>query len=148
MNGPFTDGILLLLKLNYSIFYTHFLSNKMQFEGTIQQTCYMRQKIDKRYLTYDDLLTTSLSSSSSEPNQGNIILATMIQTCSEEQNDLADDTNDAVDDIVASLITCADPIFGASNQSILGCNHQTNLDPVSSSKNANKKMSMISSILH
>ena len=110
MNGPFTDGILLLLKLNYSIFYTHFLSNKMQFEGTIQQTCYMRQKIDKRYLTYDDLLTTSLSSSSSEPNQGNIILATMIQTCSEEQNDLADDTNDAVDDIVASLIT-ADPIF-------------------------------------
>ena len=64
----------------------------------------------------------------------------MIETsCSEEQNDLADDTNDAVDDIVAGLITCPDPIFGGSNQSILGCNHQTNLDPVSSTKNANKK---------
>ena len=37
----------------------------------------------------------------------------MIQTgtSGEERNDLADDTNDAVDDIVAGLIT-ADPIFG------------------------------------
>ena len=37
----------------------------------------------------------------------------MIQTSSSgvERNDLADDTNDAVDDIVAGLIT-ADPIFG------------------------------------
>ena len=59
-------------------------------------------------------------------------LAKMIPTSSgEERNDLADDTNDAVDDIVAGLIT-ADPIFGASsNQSILAGNHQTNLDPVS-----------------
>ena len=39
--------------------------------------------------------------------------AKMIQTgtSGEERNDLADDTNDAVDDIVAGLIT-ADPIFG------------------------------------
>ena len=38
--------------------------------------------------------------------------AKMIQTgtSGEERNDLADDTNDAVDDIVARLIT-ADPIF-------------------------------------
>ena len=72
----------------------------------------------------------------------------MIETsCSEEQNDLADDTNDAVDDIVAGLITWPDPIFGGSNQSILGCNHQTNLDPVSSPKNSNKKMRMIKFIL-
>ena len=46
-------------------------------------------------------------------SKSNLHLAKMIQTrtSSEERNDLADDTNDAVDDIVAGLIT-ADPIFG------------------------------------
>ena len=77
-------------------------------------------------------------------------LAKMIPSSSgEERNDLADDTNDAVDDIVAGLIT-ADPIFGASNQSILASNHQTNLDPVSSplqKRNTPKQKYFISLLL-
>ena len=66
--------------------------------------------------------------------------AKMIQTgtSGEERNDLADDTNDAVDDIVAGLIT-VDPIFGlAPIRAFLGCNHRTNLDPASSPSKKSK----------
>ena len=77
-------------------------------------------------------------------SKSNLHQAKMIQTgtSGEERNDLADDTNDAVDDIVAGLIT-VDPIFGlAPIREFLGCNHRTNLDPASSP--SKKKQILIS----
>ena len=51
---------------------------------------------------------------------------------SEEQNDLADDTNDAVDDIVAGLITGRPNFWNADN--LWDADQATTLDLVNSTK--------------